>query len=325
MTKTAFLTGGTGFLGLNLVRQLTEQGWAVTALHRPSSNLTYLKRFPVKLVAGTIEDPDSVFSAMPEGLDAVFHIAGDVSFWSGHRARQICTNVDGTRHVAQAAQIRGAKRFVHTSSIAVYGVQAEEFDETAPHLGLSSPIGYLQSKARAEEEIQKAVENGLDAVILNPANIVGPYDSANWGRLFRLVAEDKVPGIPPGEAPFCHVAEVAKAHLAAWERGRTGENYILAGTQATYLQAFQVVGKLLGHAVPGKTVPASALHAAGWLAEMKSRITRREPEITPEMATLLSVTLRCRSGKAIRELGFQAVPLETMFADCYAWLQAERL
>ena len=325
MTKTAFLTGGTGFLGLNLVRQLTEMGWAVTALHRPSSNLTYLKRFPVKLVAGTIEDPDSVKSAMPEGLDAVFHIAGDVSFWSGHRARQIRTNVDGTRHVAQAAQIRGAKRFVHTSSIAVYGVQAEEFDETAPHLGLSSPIGYLQSKARAEEEIQKAVENGLDAVILNPANIVGPYDSANWGRLFRLVAEDKVPGIPPGEAPFCHVAEVAKAHLAAWDRGRTGENYILAGTQATYLQAFQVVGKLLGHAVPGKTVPASALHAAGWLAEMKSRITHREPEITPEMATLLSVTLRCRSGKAIREFGFQAVPLETMFADCYAWLQAERL
>ena len=325
MTKTAFLTGGTGFLGLNLVRQLTEQGWAVTALHRPSSNLTYLKRFPVKLVAGTIEDPDSVKSAMPEGLDAVFHIAGDVSFWSGHRARQIRTNVDGTRHVAQAAQIRGAKRFVHTSSIAVYGVQAEEFDETAPHLGLSSPIGYLQSKARAEEEIQKAVENGLDAVILNPANIVGPYDAANWGRLFRLVAEDKLPGIPPGESPFCHVAEVAKAHLAAWERGRTGENYILAGTQATYLQAFQVVGKLLGHAVPGKTVPASALHAAGWLAEMKSRITRREPEITPEMATLLSVTLRCRSGKAIREFGFQAVPLETMFADCYAWLQAEGL
>ena len=325
MTKTAFLTGGTGFLGLNLVRQLTELGWAVTALHRPSSNLTYLKRFPVKLVAGTIEDPDSVKSAMPEGLDAVFHIAGDVSFWSGHRARQIRTNVDGTRHVAQAAQIRGAKRFVHTSSIAVYGVQAEEFDETAPHLGLSSPIGYLQSKARAEEEVQKAVENGLDAVILNPANIVGPYDSANWGRLFRLVAEDKVPGIPPGEAPFCHVAEVAKAHLAAWDRGRTGENYILAGTQATYLQAFQVVGKLLGHAVPGKTVPASALHAAGWLAEMKSRITHREPEITPEMATLLSVTLRCRSGKAIRELGFQPVPLETMFADCYAWLQAEGL
>ena len=325
MTRTAFITGGTGFLGLNLVRHLTEQGWAVTALHRPSSNLTYLRRFPVRLVAGSVEDSVSVLAAMPEGLDAVFHIAGDVSFWSGHRARQIRTNVDGTRHVSQAAQVRGAKRFVHTSSIAVYGMQAEEFDETAPHLGLHSQIGYLRTKARAEEEVRKAIEGGLDAIILNPANIVGAYDSANWGRLFRLVAEDKLPGVPPGASPFCHAAEVAKAHLAAWERGRTGENYILAGTQASYLQAFQAVGKLLGHAVPGKTVPASALHAAGWLAEMKSRLTRTEPDITPEMATLLSVTLRCRSNKAISELGFQPMPLETMFADCYAWLQTEKL
>jgi len=233
MTQTAFVTGGTGFLGLNIVRLLTEQGWAVTALHRHSSDLTHLKRFPVTLVLGIIEDPASMLAAMPEGLDAVFHVAGDVSFWSGHRARQVRTNVDGTSNVAQAALTRGAKRFVHTSSIAVYGMQTEEFDETAPHLGLSSKIGYLRTKAQAEEEIQEAVKNGLDAVILNPANIVGPYDAANWGRLFRLVAEGKLPGIPPGAAPFCSAAEVAQALLTAWERGRTGENYLLAGTQAT--------------------------------------------------------------------------------------------
>ena len=325
MTKTAFVTGGTGFLGLNLIRQLTEQGWAVTALHRASSDLTYLKRFPVKLVVGEIEDSASVLASMPTGLDAVFHVAGDVSFWSGHRARQVRTNVDGTRNMAQAALARGAKRFVHTSSIAVYGMQTEEFDETAQHLGLKSPIGYLRTKAQAEEEVQAAIQNGLDAVIVNPANIVGPYDAANWGRLFRLVAEGKLPGIPPGEAPFCAVAEVAKAHLAAWYRGRTGENYLLGGTQATYLQAFQVVGKLLGHQVADKTVPAAILKAAGWLGELRSKVTLREPQITPEMATLLSLTLHCRSDKAILELGFQAVPLETMFADCYAWLVAENL
>lgn len=325
MTKTAFVTGGTGFLGLNIIQQLTSQGWAVTALHRPSSNLNYLKCFPAARVEGEIEDPASVLRAMPEGLDAVFHVAGDVSFWSGHRARQKRTNVDSTRNVAQAALARGAKRFLHTSSIAVYGIQTGEFDETAPHLGLNSPIGYLHTKALAEEEVQKAVAEGLDAVILNPANIVGPYDSANWGRVFRLVAENKVPGIPSGESPFCAAGEVAKAHLAAWERGRTGENYILAGTPATYLQAFQVVGALLVHPVAGRTVPATVFQLAGRLAEWKSFFTRREPTITPEMATLLSITLRCRSDKAVQELGYSSVPLETMFQESYAWLAAEGL
>ena len=323
MTQTAFVTGATGFLGLNLVQQLTEQGWTVTALHRPSSNLTYLKRFPVTLAVGEIEDPASLQQAMPEGLDAVFHVAGDVSFWSGHKARQTRTNVDGTRNVLAVARAKGVKRFLHTSSIAVYGIQPGEFDETAAHLGLGSWINYLHTKALAEQEVQKAAGEGLDAVILNPANIVGPYDSANWGRLFRLVADDKLPGVPPGEAPFSDVGEVAKAHVTAFERGRTGENYILAGTQATYLEAFQVVGRLLRHKVADKPIPAALLRAAGWLSERGSRLSHKEPVMTPEMAALLSLTLRCRSDKAAHELGYESVPLEAMFEDCYRWLKAE--
>lgn len=323
MAKTAFVTGGTGFLGLNLVQQLTEQGWRVTALHRPSSNLTYLKRFPVTLVSGEIEEAASLEQAMPEGLDAVFHVAGDVSFWSGHRARQMRTNVEGTRNMVDAARRKGAKRFIHTSSIAVYGVQPGSFDETAPHLGKSSWIGYLHSKALAEDEVQKGITAGTDAVILNPANIVGPYDLANWSRLFRLVAEDKLPGIPPGRAPFCHVSEVAKAHLAAFERGRVGENYILAGTDAAYAEAFAIVGRLLNHPVPGKPIPALVLKLAGRLSEWGSWVTHREPDMTPEMAALLSSTILCRSDKAERELGYRAIPLQTMFEDCYRWMADE--
>ena len=319
------MTGATGFLGLNIVEHLTEQGWAVTALHRPTSNLTYLKQFPVTLTVGEIEEAASVKQAMPEKLDAVFHVAGDVSFWSGDRARQTRTNVDGTRNVVQAALGKGAKRFLHTSSIAVYGLQRHPFDETTPHGGKASWINYLLTKALAEEEVRIAIGQGLDAVFLNPANIVGHYDAANWGRVFNLVAEDKLPGIPPGEAPFCHAVEVARAHLTAFERGRTGENYILAGTQATYMQAFQIVGKLLGHPVAARPLPAFALAAAGRLSEWGSKFTHKEPDMTPEMATLLCATLRCHSDKAERELGYKSVPLETMFADCYRWLVQEKV
>ncbi len=323
MAKTAFVTGATGFLGLNLVQHLTEQGWEVTALHRPSSHLTYLRRFPVTLAVGEIEEAASLERAMPDGLDAVFHVAGDVSFWSGHRARQQRTNVEGTRNVAAAARRKGARRFVHTSTIAVYGTPPGPFDETSAHLGKASPIGYLHSKALAEEEVRKAVSEGLDAVILNPANIVGPYDLGNWSRLFRLVVEGRLPGVPPGRAPFCHVGDVAKAHLAAFEEGRVGENYILAGTDASYLEAFAVVGALLGRPVPAKPIPAFTLTLAGRLSEWRSRLTHKEPDLTPEMATLLSATITCRSDKAMRELGYQAVPLQTMFEDCYRWLASE--
>ncbi len=321
--KTAFVTGATGFLGLNLVGQLIEAGWQVTALHRSTSDLTYLKRFPVTLAAGTVEDAASLSAAMPTDLDAVFHVAGDVSFWSGDRARQFRANVEGTRHVADVALRKGARRLVHTSTVAVYGLQPGPFDESAPHLGKASPIGYLHTKALAEEEVQKAVARGLDAVILNPANIVGPYDSANWGRLFRLVAEDKLTGIPSGRAPFCHVRDIAQAHLAAWERGRTGENYIMGGVEASYQEAFTVVGSLLGHEVPDRPLPAFALALAGRLGELGSRVTHRAPDLTPEMATLLSAAISCRSDKAVRELGFQITPLGEMFTDCHRWMVAE--
>ena len=325
MSKTAFVTGATGFLGLNLVQHLVEDGWHVTALHRASSNLTYLRRFPVTLAVGAVEDPASLQDAMPADVDAVFHVAGDVSFWRGHNTRQMLVNVFGTFCVLDTAQLKGAKKFVHTSSIATYGLPHGPFDETAPLRGRGSWIGYLNSKARAEREVQKAVKRGLDAVILNPANIIGPYDTAHWSQLFTLVAEDKLPGIPPGRAPFCHVRDVARAHLTAVERGRTGENYILGGPLATYAEAFAVVGDLLGHPLKARPLPAYVLKLAACLSEMKALPTRAEPDLTREMATLLSADIQAVSGKAARELGYETTSLEIMFRDCCLWAQAEGL
>ena len=136
--KTAFVTGGTGFIGVNLIEHLSRSGWDVVALHRPDSRLTQLKKHPMRLVEGEIEDADSLERAMPEDLDAVFHVAGDVSLWSGHRERQWRTNVEGTRNMVAAALAKRAKKFIHTSTVSVYGMQTEPFDETAPKLGRDS-------------------------------------------------------------------------------------------------------------------------------------------------------------------------------------------
>src|SRR5260370_37302347 len=113
--RTAFVTGATGFLGLNLVAHLTEIGWTVLALHRAQSNLTYLKRFPVHLVEVSFEYAASLERALPEGVDAVFHAAGDVSFWSRHNSRQTPTNVAGTRNLAAVALKRGPRELLQPS------------------------------------------------------------------------------------------------------------------------------------------------------------------------------------------------------------------
>jgi nucleoside-diphosphate-sugar epimerase len=187
--RTAFVTGATGFLGLNLVGELTTLGWTVLALHRAQSNLTCLKGFPVRLVEGSIEDAASLERALPEGVDVVFHVAGDVSFWAQNNARQTRTNVEGTRNVVAAALLRGVKRLVHTSTTGVYGLPTQPFDETAPHLGKHSWFHYQHTKALAEEEVRLGISRGLDAVLLNPANIIGPYDLHNWSRLIRLAVK----------------------------------------------------------------------------------------------------------------------------------------
>jgi nucleoside-diphosphate-sugar epimerase len=321
-SRTAFVTGATGFLGLNLVERLTADGWQVIALHRATSDLTYLKRFPVELAEGTIEDANSLGRALPRSVDVIFHVAGDVSFWSRHRARQTRTNVDGTRNVVAAALDRRVK-LVHTSSTSVYGFQAGPFDETAPHLGRDSWFHYMHTKTLAEEIVREGIGRGLDAVFLNPANIVGPYDRQNWSRLVLLAARGKLPSIPPGRGSFCHATAVAEAHIAAASRGRTGENYILAGADASFAEFIAVVGEVVGRRVKARVLRPRVLRAAGRLLGWVSLVTRREPMVTPESAAFLCADLRCKSDKAVRELGYRPQSLRTMVEDCYRWLSAE--
>jgi nucleoside-diphosphate-sugar epimerase len=322
---SAFVTGATGFLGLNLVQQLVAADWGVVALHRPESSLKYLERFPVRRAVAAIEDPSALEQALPAGVDVVFHTAADVSYWSGHRVRQTRTNVDGTRNLVEVALRRGVKKFVHTSSTSIYGLPSQPFDETAPHLGRGSWFNYQHTKVLAEDAVRAGIASGLDAVFLNPANIIGPYDLHNWSRLIRLAAEGRLRRVPPGGGSFCHVTEVARAHVAAIRRGRTGENYILAGADATYAELVATLGEVMQRKLSTRRVPKRVFAGLGRVLNLVSRFTGREPFITPEGAAYLSANLVCRGDKAVRELGYRAVPLRTMLEDCYRWMDAEGL
>ena len=325
MKKTAFVTGATGFIGLNLVEQLVSADWDVVALHRPTSDLTVLGRFPVRLVQGDLRDPVSLGRAVPGGVDAVFHVAADISFWSGHDARQTAVNVGGTENVLDAAVAAGARRFVHTSTWNTFGLELGDLREDSAQRGGGSWINYNRTKFLAEQKVREAVARGLDAVILNPCHIMGRYDRRGWARIIIDLCTRWIPAAPPGAGTFCLAEEVARAHIAAAERGKTGKNYLLGGDYATFLALFQAVGEVAGCRAPRVVVPPGILRLAARLNVMLSTVTGKEPALTPEGAAMVTVSAKVVSDLAQRELGYRPAPLNTLIEDSYRWLEAEGL
>ncbi len=323
--KTAFVTGGAGFLGVNLVEQLVSGGWEVIVFDAAAANAGWMEERGVSLVRGDITDRASCERALPSGVDAVFHLAGNTSHWKLGDERQTKVNVDGTRNVVEAALQGRALRLLHTSSIAAYGFQPSRIHEEMRSTALGSSINYFRTKRLAEIEVERGIEQGLDAVILNPSNIVGAHDPSGWSRFFRLIEEQRLPGVPSGRSSFCHARAVAAAHIAAFERGRSGHHYLLGGADATFLELVQRIGKLLGRRTPSRATPALLSKLAGRLSLWGSYLTRREPDLTPEKATLLSSELICSSEKAERELGYRSAPLQTMLEDCHRWMLDEGL
>ena len=321
----AFVTGGTGFVGRNLIEQLLAENWQVVALHRSASNTAPLMRPGVRLVEGSITDPQSVVRAMPTQPDAVFHLAASTNMWSPRNRQQTRTNVEGTRNVVAAALQRKTGRLIHTSSMATFGLHRERITEQTPSTAADSWINYLRSKRLAELEVLRAIEDGLDAVIVNPASIIGAYDRRNWGGVVRRIARGGYPGFPPGEGSFCHARPVAKAHIAAFHNGHRGSLYLLGGADASFVDIARRVAERLHCRVSQRVIPAGLLRIMGRFSLWLSYITGKEPALTPEKAALSSARLVCSSDKAVRELGYRPSSLDDMLDDCIRWLQNEKL
>jgi dihydroflavonol-4-reductase len=322
---SAFVTGGTGFVGLNLIQELRARHWDVTACHRQSSNLELIRRFSPRLVVADVLDRQQLLAAMPERPDAVFHLAASVNFWQPKNDEQTRINVEGTRNVVEAALERKAQRFIHMSSLAAWGPSdGDVIDETTPSRAPGHGVNYFRTKWLSEQEVQRGIERGLRAVFINPANILGPYDPNTWSRTFSLVKQGRMPFAPPGAAPWCHVHEVVRAVLAAVEKGGIGERYLLAGTQASYRELLDIACELLGQKPP-RVAPRWLLLGLATARDQLSRVTGREPEITPDLARVLASSFEVRSTKAERELGYRSVPFRQMVEDTFEWMRAEHL
>lgn len=326
MPQKAFVTGGTGFIGINLVKLLVDKDWSVTALHRASSDLTYLKKLPVNLVEGSITDPASLRQVIPEDTGVVFHLAGDTNLWSPMNERQTKINVQGTENMVLAAAQKGISTFIHTSSGAAWGDQSGLITEQTPQLGGASWVNYEKTKWAGERKALRGLDHGMKVVILNPTSVMGPHDDSNWGRLFFALRDDALPGIPNGSISIGHVHHVAEAHHAAVEKGRPGERYILAGVNCGFAELIKAIASASGISSLPRIIPAPLFKIYARIFAAAALVTGNEPDVTPELAKLMTRKgVSFSSEKAKRELDYKIPPIRQSVNDCYNWLKKKNL
>jgi len=321
----ALVTGGTGFVGSHLVRRLLERNWEVRCLVRAASRLDNLKDLPVEFATGDLRDVDSIRQAV-RGADAVYHCAADYRLWCADPREMYESNVNGSRHVMQAALDERVERVDYTSTVGALGLKDDgtAADEETP-VSIDDMIGhYKRSKFLAEEEVRGFVSRGLPVVIVNPSTPVGELDikPTPTGKMILDAAAGRVPAFVDTGLNIVHVDDVAEGHALALERGRIGERYVLGGENMLLKDVLALVASVAGRKPPTIRLPEGVLWPAAFAMEKFADLTGIPPVMTRDHLKMARKKMFYSSAKAMRELGYQARPPREAVEDAVAWFRA---
>ena len=319
----AFVTGATGFVGSHVARVLAEQGADLRLLVRGSSDPKNIQQLNADRVVGDLCDPESIDRAMA-GCDVVFHVAADYRLWVRDPAQMYQANVEGTRTILQAARKNRVRRVVYTSSVATMGftVKNNPVDESSP-VSLENMIGhYKRSKYMAEEVAIAAGRDGVDVVVVNPSTPVGEQDikPTPTGRIVVDFLKKKFPAYVDTGLNLVDVRECARGHVAALEKGRSGERYILGGENLTLKQILDKLAAITGLPSPRVRLPYAVALASGVVDTVVTGVVlRREPRVTIDAVRMGRKKMFVSSAKAERELGWKAVPVDAALRRAVQW------
>jgi dihydroflavonol-4-reductase len=322
----AFVTGATGFLGSHVARALADQGAELRLLARPTSNLRNLQGLKAETATGDLRDLASLEKAM-SGCDTVFHVAADYRLWVRDPAEMYRSNVGGTRAILEAARKNGVKRIVYTSSVATMGFTSNGHpaNEESP-VSLGDMIGhYKRSKFMAEQIALEAGRGGMHVITVNPTTPVGEQDvkPTPTGRIIVDFLKRKFPAYVETGLNLVDSTECARGHVAALERGKPGERYILGGENLTLKQILDRLGAITGLASPKVKLPYVFAFAAGVVDEaITGKIRKREPRATVDTVRMGKKKMFASSDKAERELGWKIVPVENALRRAVEWFRA---
>jgi dihydroflavonol-4-reductase len=320
-----FLTGATGFLGSHVARVLSAQGAELRLLVRTTSNLNNLEGLNAETATGDLRDPASIDKAM-SGCDTVFHVAADYRLWVRDPEQMYRSNVEGTRAILEAARKNGVRRMVYTSSVATMGFtrNGNPADEDSP-VALADMIGhYKRSKFMAERIALEAGRSGMDVVVVNPTTPVGEQDikPTPTGRIILDFLKRKFPAYVDTGLNLVDVTECARGHVAALERGKSGERYILGGENLTLKQILDKLGAITGLSSPSVKLPYFFAFAAAAVDEtITGRILHREPRATIDAVRMGRKKMFASSAKSERDLGWKLVPAENALRRAVEWFR----
>lgn len=328
MAEKVLVTGAAGLVGGNLVRRLVGQGFEVGALLIPGSNTAAFDDLPVHKLSGDVLDPQSMDQAT-KGADYVFHLAAMVTMWRYNAGRVRDVNVTGTINVIEACMKNNIKRLMHVSTVDAIGFSTPDghgfidkpSTEDVPYQNDRFNIPYMKTKWEAQQIVRTAVRNKkIDAVILNPTYMLGPYDvRPSSGRMILEIVRSKVVPYTTGGNNFVHVGDVADAMVNALKKGRTGELYILGNENLFYRQIFEKIASVTGKNPTFVKVPKLLALAGGYLGDIYGILKDVEPKISSGEATMGFVQHFFSPEKARKELGLKSTPVETAIEDAFRW------
>ncbi len=315
------VTGATGLVGNNVVRLLLERGHKVRVLTRTTSDSRPLQDLDVEIVHGDVRNPNEVVQACT-GVSFVIHAAAWVHIgWTGNDLAH-AVNVRGTHNIAEAARQTGA-RMVHVSSVDAVGIRSHSVPATEDDPAGGKPLcPYVVTKTGAEQIIMDQVAQGLQAVIVNPGFMFGPWDwKPSSGRMLLTVATRWTPVTPTGGCSVCDVRDVAAGILAAAEHGQIGRRYILAGFNLSYFRLWKLIAQITNGRLPWFPAgPLMRLAGARW-GDLQGKLTGREPDVNSASVKMSNLFHYYSSARAQAELGYQNRALEDSIRDAWDWFR----
>jgi dihydroflavonol-4-reductase len=318
----AFVTGATGFIGANIVRELLRDGHQVTALIRPGADRRNLDGLPLTIRESDLLDRVTLKQAMA-GSRVLFHAAADYRLWTADPAAMYATNVTGTRTILENALSLQYEKVVYTSSVGTLGNPGDGTPgrEETP-VSLADMVGdYKRSKFLAERVAEEFIHRGLPLVIVNPSTPVGPYDikPTPTGKIIVDFLQRKMPAYLDTGLNLIDVADCARGHLQSAIRGRNGEKYILGGTNLTLREIFHQLALLTGLPAPTLRLPYLPVLLAAYANDLLARITRKEPLIPLAGVQMAKKRMFFDSSKAERELGLPRRPVDEALRRAVTW------
>ena len=309
-----FVTGGTGFIGGEVARQLRARGDEVSCLVRSPEKAAKLSALGCELVAGDLGDAEAIRGGMA-GCDAVVHAAAmyEIGIPAKQHPAMWEANVAGTERVLSAAREAGVAKLVYVSTVGIFGnTHRQVVDESYEHPGREFTSYYEETKLEAHRVAERMIDDGLPGVIVQPGGVYGPGDTSQVADLLEQFFAGRLPLLPFPELGICltHVEDIAGGILLALDRGRVGETYVLSGPVTTMREAVETVAAATGRKAPRYAMPTALMKALTPVGPLVGKLMGQPPNLRELISSADNVTFWAGHEKASRELGYAPRGLE---------------